>query len=311
MRFHHNREIKQHQVTQHQTMRERFGLFRRVQSSRSSRGQKFVAIAAIGLTIGISSPVQAVSWRDLFLRGVQVIQLSNVSTRQEIALGEQIHRNLQAQGMRLNRSRRLNSYVKDVGSRLAQEAQRTEVPYRFFVVQDNAINAYATAGGFTYVTTGLMNAADNEAQLASVMAHEIAHIEDKHLIKQIRQQTIARGLVSTALGSDRNVLANIGVELLVNRPRSRSDEFEADAIGLEILRDADYSTSEMPRFMRKLLSGSRPPTFLSTHPAVPDRISQLESQISAGYTNACDRGDIPVSCGTNESLYQQDVKRYL
>lgn len=283
----------------------------RKNTPRSRFQHRFIAIAAMGILLGASNPVEAISWRDLFLRGVQVIQLSNVSTRQEIALGEQIHRNLQAKGMKLNRNGRLNSYVKGIGTRLVQVAKRTKIPYRFFVVQDDAINAYATAGGFVYVTTGLMNASDNEAQLASVIAHEIAHIEEKHLIKQIRQQTIARGLVSTALGSDRNVLANIGVDLLVNRPQSRGDEFEADGTGLQILRDSDYSTAEMPRFMRKLLTGSRPPTFLSTHPAVPARISRLEEQIQAGPSNLCDRGNIPASCGTNSEQYQREVKRYL
>lgn len=275
------------------------------------RWHRFISIAAAGLILGASGPAQAISWRDFFLRGVQVIQLSNVSTRQEIALGEQIHRNLQAQGMKLNQNGRLNSYVRGIGNRLTRVAKRTKIPYRFFVVQDKAINAYATAGGFVYVTTGLMEAADNEAQLASVLAHEVAHIEEKHLIKQIRKQTITRGLVATALGSDRNVLANIGVELLVSRPQSRGDEYEADDAGLDILRDAGYSTSEMPRFMRKLLGGGRPPTFLSTHPAVPSRIMRLESEIKAGDTNQCDRGNIPASCGTDETQYQREVKSFL
>ena len=279
--------------------------------SRNSQS-KFVALIAAGLVLGVSAPaVQAISWRDLFLRGVQVIQLSNVSTRQEVALGDQIHKNLQAQGMKLNGDRRLNAYVDRIGDRLAKEAKRTKIAYRFYVVDDNAVNAYATAGGYVYVTTGLMKTADNEAQLASVVAHEISHIEEKHLIQQIRQQTITQGLVSTALGSDRNVLANIGAELIFNRPKSRGDEYEADATGLEILRKANYSTRAMPNFMRKLLGSGRSPTFLSTHPAVPNRITKLESLISSGPTNDCDVNNMPSYCGVDRDYYNGEVKSRL
>ncbi len=277
------------------------------------QAKRLASIAAASVILGASgmSAAQAISWRDVFLRGVQVIQLSNVSTRQEIALGEQIHNNLQAQGMKLSRSRKLNSYVNGIGRRLASVAKRTKIPYRFHVVQDDAVNAYATAGGYVYVTTGLMKTADNEAQLASVIAHEVAHIEEKHLIKQIRKQTITRGLVATALGSDRNVLANIGVELLVSRPQSRGDEFEADGTGLKILRDAEYATAEMPRFMRKLLGGGRTPTFLSTHPAVPARITKLESQVRSGGQNSCSGNRLAASCGVDDIRYDREIRAAL
>lgn len=273
---------------------------------------KLLALLAAAVFLVTSAPsVQAISWRDLFLRGVQVIQLSNVSTRQEIALGQQIHRNLLSQGMRVSRNRRLNGYLDQIGNRLVAQARRSRIPYRFHVVDDNAVNAYATAGGYVYITTGLMQTADNEAQLASVVAHEISHIEERHLIQQIRQQTIARGIVSTALGSDRNVLANIGADLIVNRPKSRGDEYEADSTGLEILRKADYASSAMPAFMRKLLGGGRTPTFLSTHPAVPDRINRLESLIQSRPSNDCDRGNTSSFCGLNRDAYNRAVKSQL
>lgn len=270
--------------------------------------KQILSITAASLILGSSVPAEALSLRDLFLRGVQVIQLSNISTRQEVALGEQMHRNLLAKGMRINRDRALNSYLGRVGSRIARETRRSNVPYRFFVVDDNAVNAYATSGGFVYVTKGLMKAADNEAQLASVVAHEAAHIDERHLIKQIRKATIAQGLVATALGSDRNVLAGIGVELLVKRPQGRGDEFDADEKGLRILRDAGYATSAMPAFMTKLLGGRRSPTFLSTHPAVPDRLNALENRIRSGYQNECDRSPSLQSCGLSESDYNARVR---
>ena len=280
--------------------------------SQSSRTTKFISLVAAGVVLGTTAPaVQAISWRDLFLRSVQVIQLSNISTRQEIALGDQIHKNLQSQGMKLNRNSRLNGYVGDIGNRLAKQSKRSKIPYKFFVVDDNAVNAYATAGGYVYVTTGLMKTADNEAQLASVVAHEISHIEEKHLVQQIRQQTITRGLVATALGSDRNVLANIGAELIFNRPKSRRDEYEADKEGLNLLRKANYYTTAMPDFMRKLLGGGGSPTFLSTHPAVPDRITELQNLIQSGPTNDCDGASLPSYCGTDRDEYNREIKSRL
>jgi predicted Zn-dependent protease len=252
-------------------------------------------------------PVRAVPLEELLFRGIQVLQISSLSEQQEIQLGAQMHENLQRQGTRLNTDGSLNRYVADVGQRLAGSSRR-RIPYRFFVVEDKSINAFATMGGYVYVTTGLMKAADNEAQLASVMGHEIGHIEKRHLLAQIKQNMIARGLVASALGQ--NQLANIGVDLLVSRPMSRQDEYQADQVGLRILRDSNYAISAMPAFMQKLVrSGGGSPTFLNTHPAVPDRLKALQRAIAAGPTNRCSSDSRLESCGLDETAYQSQVKQ--
>ena len=268
----------------------------------------------LGLTTAVvtmASPAQAIPLGELLLRGIQILQVSNISERQEVKIGAQMHQNLLRKGTRLSTDPVLNRYVTDIGQRLVTTGQRRNIPYQFFVVRDPAVNAFATMGGHVYVTTGLIQAADNEAQLASVMAHEVGHIEKKHLLDQIQQAMVARGLVATALGVEQNQFANIGIELLLSRPQSREDEFQADQVGLSILREADYATSAMPAFMRKLLQADRGgggPRFLSTHPAVADRVKALESAIRTGPTNACDEDSRADRCGLDSEAYASEVK---
>lgn len=266
--------------------------------------------AAAGVFAGAPAPAQAIPWGDLIFRGVQILQLSNISEQQEVQIGQQIDRQLQAQGMRYYGDRTLNNYVTQVGRRLTATAKRKNIPYTFQVVNDSRINAFATMGGYVYVTTGLLYAADNEAQLASVIAHEVAHIEERHLVEQMRQSAVTQG-IATAAGLDRNAAANIGLDLALNKPRSRKDEFEADRVGFRLLRQAGYATSAMPAFLQKLVRSSGSPTFLSTHPAVPDRIVAANELIQSNPPNNCNANPGAFSCGLDSSYYQQQVRNRL
>ena len=244
-------------------------------------------ILAVGLIAGIPQASQA-GWFDIILNGIQVIQLSNISNRQEVAIGKEINNQLVSREIRLYRNAAINRYVNEIGQRLAQNSKRSDIPYTFQVVNDKGINAFATMGGFVYVNAGLVAAADNEAELAGVMAHEIGHITERHSIQQMRQSAIARGVASAA-GLDRNTMVNIGVELALRRPNSRKDEFEADRVGLETMTQAGYAPSAMVSFMEKLLKrGGSIPSFLSTHPNTSDRIKALEQAIEPRSANAGD-----------------------
>lgn len=269
------------------------------------------AIASVGVILLQPQIVQAQSiWERLIFQGVQVIQLSTVSAKQEVEIGQQINRQLLSQGIRLNGDPDLNQYVNQIGQRLVAVSARGQLPYKFQIVSDRAVNAFATTGGYVYVTTGLMKTADNEAQLASVVAHEIGHIEGKHLLQQLRQTAITRGLISAA-GLDRNVIANLGSELVLNRPLSRKDELDADQRGLRMMIKANYADSAMPAFMQKLLNQSSAPSFLSTHPGVADRVKALEATIAKSPGNACDRAPEQTECGLNNASYQQRVRNRL
>jgi predicted Zn-dependent protease len=222
---------------------------------------------------------KAVSWGDLILQGIQVIQLSNISDQQEVQLGQQINAQLVRSQVRLYRDPRVQQYVNEVGQRLAANSTRPNIPYTFQVVDDPNVNAFATMGGFIYVNKGLLKLADNEAELASVVGHEIGHVAGRHALKQMKEMAIAGGVASLA-GVNRNILVNIGVDLALRRPNSRNDEFAADQMGLATLGRTGYAESAMVSFMTKLLrQSSSVPTFLSTHPATADRVARLKQEI--------------------------------
>ncbi|WP_413199669.1 M48 family metallopeptidase [Nostoc piscinale] len=236
-------------------------------------------VVALCLCLSTPLPGRAVDLLPLLFQGAQILQLSNISSRQEVELGKQMNDELLGE-VRLYRNAEVNRYVQEIGQRLAANSDRPNLPFTFQVVEDNAVNAFATTGGFVYLNTGLLKTAENEAELASVIAHEIGHIGGKHLVKQMQQRAVASGLATVA-GLDRNQAVAIGVDLALNRPRSRQDEFDADKRGLRTLTRAGYAQSGMVSFMQKLLKSGSGPTFLSTHPATSDRINNLKRAINA------------------------------
>ncbi|MBW4619618.1 MAG: M48 family metalloprotease [Cyanosarcina radialis HA8281-LM2] len=239
---------------------------------------------AAGITIGTPQTVSAQPWFELLFRGAQIFQLYSISDEEEVRLGRQINQQLVGQEVQLYRNANANRYVDRIGQRLANNSTRPDIPYTFQIVRDERVNAFATAGGYVYVTTGLLNAVDNEAQLAAVIAHEIGHIAERHAIEQMREIAIARG-VATAAGVEDNALVGIGVELALNRPRSRADEYEADRLAVENLARTGYSPVALINFLEKLRNQPSPPAFLSTHPATDDRIARLQEIINSRQVN--------------------------
>ncbi|MEG4395636.1 M48 family metallopeptidase [Microcoleus sp. F10-C6] len=258
-------------------------------------------IVAAGIWVVSPEQTQAFSLPELIFRGIQVIQLSNMSDRQEVTIGQQINQQLANREFKIDRDRDTTLYINRIGQRLAQESTRPDIPYTFQVIDDDNINAFATMGGFVYVNKGLMAAADNEAELASVIAHEIAHINARHAIKQMRQMAIASG-VASATGLDRSQAVQIGVELALRRPHSRQAEYEADQLGLQTMGRAGYAQSGMVDFMKKLLNKPSPPSILSTHPATADRIAAISQAIDP---------DLASGEGLNNEDYRLEIRRLL
>lgn len=249
-------------------------------------------IVAFSISLLNVRPSYGFSWLELMIRGIQIVQISNISNSQEVELGKAIDRELISSGrVKIDRNPQITRYIQQIGQQLAKTSQRPDLPYTFQVVDDNNINAFATMGGYVYLNKGLIATADNEAELASVIGHEIGHIVARHGVEQMRDRAISQGLLSAA-GLDRNNAIQIGVELAVSRPNSRSDELEADRLGLENLKKANYAPAGMLGFMEKLLKKSSTPSFLSTHPATSDRIRILQQQIdpqTANLGNGLDR----------------------
>lgn len=257
---------------------------------RSSRRWFYPVLAllsAVTFTVATPTVSHALNWAELIIKGIQVVQLSSMSDRQEVELGKQINDQV-TQEVRILRNAEVTNYVDQIGQRLAAKSERPNLPYTFQVVDDDGINAFATAGGFVYVNKGLLKTADNEAQLASVIGHEIGHITGKHALKQMKEAAVAQGLLG-ATGLSKSAAVQIGVELALRRPHSRRDEFDADRRGLINLSKAGYAQSEMVAFMQKLLNGkSSVPTFLSTHPNTADRVAELKKQVDKSPTNGKD-----------------------
>lgn len=243
---------------------------------------------ATSLIVLNPSPSQAVPrWLELLFRGVQIVQLSNVSDSQEVQLGQQINQQLTTRQFRMYTDRSVTAYVTQIGQRLVPASDRPNIPYTFQVVDSAQVNAFATMGGFVYVTTGLLKTVDQEAELAGVIGHEIGHIAGRHAVSQMRERAVAAG-VATAAGLDRNQAVNIGVELALSRPNSRRDEFEADGTGLTTITRAGYAPSGIVTFLEKLGTQRSVPAVLSTHPATADRITRLQQLIDPATANVGD-----------------------
>jgi predicted Zn-dependent protease len=259
-------------------------------------------VMAVSVVVSTPQPGQAFPLIDLIFRGIQVIQLTSMSDNQEVNLGSQINNQLVRQQVRLYNNSNITSYVDRIGQSLVPYSSRPNIPYVFQVVDDNQVNAFATMGGYVYVTTGLMRTADNEAELASVIGHEIGHIAARHAVKQMRERAIAGGVL-TAAGLDRSQAVNIGVELAINRPNSRQDELEADDQGLSTLTRAGYAPGAMVTFMEKLLRQGGVPAVLSTHPATSTRIDRLNAIIDPTTAN--------VGSGLDAAAYRNQISPLL
>ena len=264
---------------------------------------KFAIASFMSLLLAVTlNPfiADALDLSDLFRilpSAIQIFQLSNIGDNEEVALGQQIDRQIQ-QEVRLSRDRAANTLVRRLGQILVPTSDRPNIPYTFRVVDDNNLNAFATMGGFVYINTGTIAAADNVAQLASVIGHEMGHISGRHALEQMKQTAIARGIATiVGVGDDR--LVGIGVDLALRLPNSREAEFDADRRGLLNITKSGFAASAMPAFMRKLASSSNggAPAFLSSHPGTGDRITALNQTIQANNLNS--------SGGLNDGEYQR------
>jgi beta-barrel assembly-enhancing protease len=254
-------------------------------------------------TIALIQPQisQAAPWWQILIQGVQYVQLANLSDSQEVGLGAKINEQLASGQVKLYNNPTALAYVDRIGQRLARNSARPNIRYTFQIVQDDSINAFATMGGFVYVNTGLLKAADNEAQLAGVMGHEIGHIAGRHALQQMKQAALAQGLSSLA-GVDTNQLAQIGVQVALTLPNSRKDEYDADERGLATMIQAGYAPTGLPEFLKKLVRANSSPEFLSSHPGASERVTRLEKAIPTAYRNRTE--------GLNASTYKQQLQRF-
>ncbi|ABB57290.1 M48 family metallopeptidase [Synechococcus elongatus] len=270
----------------------------------SLRRPIIAAIAALALTAGPAQAQFDPRLLNLLRGGIQLFQglnFSNLNPNQEVQLGRQMNQQMLSQRFRPNRDRILAAYVNDVGQRLAAESDRPDLPWQFQVVDSREINAFATMGGYVYITTGMLGFLSNEAELAGVLAHEIGHIEGRHLPQRLGQSYLQQAGLS-ALGVDSDRFTQVAVDLALNRPNSRSAEFDADARGLRIMERAGYAPAGLISVMNKLAGlGNNGITFLSTHPDSRERARALTAQLNG------DRNRMNQGFGLDDWTYRQQV----
>jgi beta-barrel assembly-enhancing protease len=183
-----------------------------------------------------------------------------------------------------------SQYVQKLGHRLAATIpSNTSWPFEFHVILQKEINAFALPGGEMFVNIGTVIAADNEAQLAGVMAHEMAHVYMQHSAKQMGKQQLTQAIAGIAgaifgakggtLGSLGKIGAQVGAGMIMMK-YSRSDEAEADTVGAIILYKAGYNPQALADFFKTLeTQGGTGPQFMSDHPNPGNREAAIQKEI--------------------------------
>jgi predicted Zn-dependent protease len=217
-------------------------------------------------------------------------QLSLISENQEIQMGLEADPSV-VSSMGLDPDSGRQRYVRELGMRLARVSERPNLPWTFRVIDDPVVNAFAIPGGHIYVTRGILAHLNSEAELASVIGHEIGHVTARHSVTQMSQQQLMQlGLVvGVALKPGLAQYAGIaaqGMQLLFLK-YSRDDESQADQLGLRYMRRGGYDVRQMPDVFALLdrvsqaSGGGRVPDWLATHPNPVNRAGAINRAIAA------------------------------
>jgi Zn-dependent protease with chaperone function len=211
------------------------------------------------------------------------------SPEQDVQVGQQSAAEAEQQLPMVNNAA-VESYVNNIGRRLAQNAGGPNFQYRFRVVNASDINAFALPGGYIYVNRGVLDQARNEGEVAGVLAHEIAHVALRHGTHQASKAYAAQaglsilgGLLGGKVGSGAadiiNAVGGFGLNALFLK-YSRDLETQADIRGAQILAASGYSPADMVNFFHTLerVDSSKKTNWLSDHPAPPDRIARIQKE---------------------------------
>ncbi len=186
----------------------------------------------------------------------------------------------------------LNRYVNLVGHVLLQHATRQEISFHFAVIDSPIINAYAAPGGYIFVTRGAMDLMQSEAELAGVLAHEISHVTERHIVKALKIKAQddsiegSLGRVVGSSGSSANVIfdqaVNKAVEILFSKGLQREDEFNADERGIILTSVAGYDPEAYYQYLKRIkpLVEKNHGQLNKTHPPLSDRMKKLQVVIN-------------------------------
>ena len=216
--------------------------------------------------------------------------LNVYSPQADIQVGKQ-NADLMEKKLPLCNDPKVDAYLTSLGMRLVAKlpTRGVQYPWEFHCVNDKSINAFALPGGYVFVNRGAIEAADNEAQLAAVMGHELSHVALRHGTAQASKAQLTQGIAGLIGGifggSAGGQLLTEGVSISAGGlllHYSRADETQADVMGTQVIYDAGYDPRAMAQFFEKLQAetkGKNPPQFLSDHPNPDNRIERVNQEI--------------------------------
>lgn len=222
-----------------------------------------------------------------------LLAITLVSVNEEIQIGKQVDSQMR-QNMAELRDPPAMAYVRSIGQQLSRGAPGPKYPYRFSVADYREINAFALPGGPVWIHRGVLQSATTESQVAGVLAHEIAHVAQRHAADQLTKAMMANwglSVLGAVLGNSGGAgAAQAAAGLLANGAFlkfSRDDEREADEVGLQILRRAGWDGRGMIELFEILRREQRRDpgsveVFFSTHPSPQDRIARLQAAVARG-----------------------------
>ena len=216
-----------------------------------------------------------------------------LSPAEERVLGEAFMREVRSR-LNLVDDPLVEQYVQSLGYRLVASSDRRDLGFTFFVVEDDSLNAFAAPGGFIGINSGMILATRSESEFASVLAHEIAHVTQRHIVRAIEHSNrsnlpVMAGILAAIIigGQDMEAgqataAAVIGSTAQRQINFTRQNEMEADRVGIRILANAGFDPREMAGIFEKLQNAARysqrPPEFLSTHPVTTNRIAEARDR---------------------------------
>ena len=213
--------------------------------------------------------------------------LQSPSKEEEIQLGREITGNLLGAAPLVN-DVALQNYVNKVGRWVANQSERSDLPWHFGVIESEDINAFAAPGGYVIITKGLYRKLENEAQLAGVLAHEIAHVVRNHHLKILQKSQLldlGADLLGKQLGKDNEVIKKVigsGAEICA-RSLDKSAEFESDRMGVVLATRAGYEPYGLPEVLQTIgqtgKNESSVALLFKTHPHPDDRLVKLDDAI--------------------------------
>ena len=216
----------------------------------------------------------------------------------EKKLGKEFYERLDKSGVIIH-DQKIDAYINQLGNKVLAQSDKAPFEFRFSVIKSSAINAFATPGGYVYVNSGLITMVETESELASVLAHEIAHINKRHVAsiieksQKVSMAALAAILAGAFLGGGGDLSAavagfSMATATHLSLKYSREHEEEADRLGMSYLVGAGYDGKAMLDFMKLMrryeFYSSKIPSYFLTHPGTEERITYIDALLQTAYT---------------------------